>query len=341
MLNQKTIMVTGGTGSFGNALVKNLINNHKPDRIIIFSRDETKQHDMRLAYDNPVLEFIIGDVRDQDSIFNAMKNVDLVFHAAALKQVPSCEFFPMQAVLTNIMGSNNVIEAAIKNGVSKVICLSTDKAVYPLNAMGMTKALMEKVAQSATRGVNNNEGTTIACVRYGNVMYSRGSVIPLFVKQIKDKKPLTITEPGMTRFMLSLEKAIDLVLFAFEHARQGDIFIRKAPACTVQDLALALKNIFHSGSSVETIGVRHGEKIFETLMTMEELSRSEDMGDYYRVKMDTRDLNYNKYYTEGDTEEVKFEDYTSHNTYRLSIREVEKLLLILPEVQKELIGVIE
>jgi UDP-glucose 4-epimerase len=336
MLNNKTIMVTGGTGSFGNALVKNLIRNHKPDRIIIFSRDETKQHDMRLEFNNPLLEFIIGDVRDQDSITNAMKHVDLVFHAAALKQVPSCEFFPMQAVLTNIVGSNNVIEAAIKNGVSKVICLSTDKAVYPLNAMGMTKALMEKVSQSATRGVNNNGKTTIACVRYGNVMYSRGSVIPLFVKQIKDKKPITITEPEMTRFMLSLEKAIDLVLFAFEHARQGDIFVRKAPACTVRDLALALKNIFHSDSPIEIIGVRHGEKIFETLMTMEELSRSDDLGDYYRVRMDTRDLNYNKYYTEGNTEESKFEDYTSHNTYRLSVSEMEKLLLTLPEIQEEL-----
>jgi len=334
MLNGNTILITGGTGSFGNSLVETLVKSHKPEKVIIFSRDEKKQHDMRLEFQNPILEFVIGDIRDPDSVSTAMRNVDLVFHAAALKQVPSCEFFPMQAVLTNIIGSNNVINAAIKNKVSSVICLSTDKAVYPLNAMGMSKALMEKVAQSATRNTENG-GTKIACVRYGNVMYSRASVIPLFIKQIKEGKSLTITEPSMTRFMLSLESAIDLVIFAFENASSGDIFIRKAPACTVHDLAVALKNIYSSDAPIEVIGIRHGEKIYETLMTMEELRRSQDMGDYFRVQMDSRDLNYSKYYTEGDVGESSSDDYTSHNTYLLNIKEVEELLLTLPEIKDD------
>jgi len=335
MLSDKVIMITGGTGSFGNTLVETLIKKHKPAKVIIFSRDEKKQHDMRLEFNNPTLEFIIGDIRDQQSVDVAMKNVDLVFHAAALKQVPSCEFFPMQAVLTNITGSNNVINAAIKNEVKSVVCLSTDKAVYPLNAMGMSKALMEKVAQAAARSTGN--GTTkISCVRYGNVMYSRASVIPLFIKQIKEGKSLTITEPTMTRFMLSLEEAIDLVIFAFENASSGDIFIRKAPACTVIDLAVALKNLYGSDTPIEIIGMRHGEKIYETLMTMEELRRSEDVGDYYRVQMDSRDLNYSKYYTEGDLNESSSDDYTSHNTYRMSVKEVEELLLTLPEIRDDL-----
>ena len=335
MLSNKTILITGGTGSFGNTLVETLVKNYKPKKIIIFSRDEKKQHDMRLEFDNPILEFVIGDIRDQQSVDVAMRNVDLVFHAAALKQVPSCEFFPMQAVLTNIVGSNNVINAAINNKVQSVVCLSTDKAVYPLNAMGMSKALMEKVSQAASRSAQNGD-TKISCVRYGNVMYSRASVIPLFIKQIKEGKRITITEPTMTRFMLSLEEAIDLVVFAFENACNGDVFIRKAPACTVIDLAIALKNLYGSDAPIEIIGMRHGEKIYETLMTMEEMCRSEDMGDYFRVQMDGRDLNYSKYFTEGDVSESSSDDYTSHNTYRMNVEEVQELLLTLPEIRDDL-----
>lgn len=334
MLSGKTLLITGGTGSFGNELIK-AIKGYSYEEIRIFSRDELKQDLMRNELQNDKLKFYIGDVRNIESVDNAMKNVDLVFHAAALKQVPSCEFFPMQAVLTNIMGGNNVIESAIKHKVKSVICLSTDKAVYPINAMGMTKALMEKTALAATRNLSENE-TTISCVRYGNVMCSRGSVIPLFIKQIKEKKTITITEPSMTRFLLPLRSAIELVLFAFKNAGQGDIFIKKAPASTVIDLAKALKNIFKSDVPVKTIGIRHGEKIYETLATIEELRRSQDMGDYFRVKMDDRGLSYSKYFTEGDLEESSFEDYTSHNTDRLSVKEVEELLLTLPEVTSEL-----
>lgn len=334
MLSDKTLLITGGTGSFGNELIK-AIKGYSYKEIRIFSRDELKQDLMRNELQNDKLKFYIGDVRNIESVDNAMKNVDLVFHAAALKQVPSCEFFPMQAVLTNIMGGNNVIESAIKHKVKSVICLSTDKAVYPINAMGMTKALMEKTALAATRNLSENE-TTISCVRYGNVMCSRGSVIPLFIKQIKEKRTITITEPGMTRFLLPLRSAIELVLFAFKNAGQGDIFIKKAPASTVIDLANALKNIFKSDVPVKNIGIRHGEKIFETLATIEELRRSQDMGDYFRVKMDDRGLSYSKYFTEGDLEESSLEDYTSHNTKRLSVKEVEELLLTLPEVTSEL-----
>jgi UDP-glucose 4-epimerase len=301
----------------------------------IFSRDELKQEHMRIQLNNPRVKFYIGDVRERDSVDQAMKGVDLVFHAAALKQVPSCEFFPMQAVMTNILGSHNVVESAVHHKVESVVCLGTDKAVYPVNAMGMTKALMEKVAQAACRGLKETD-TRVSTVRYGNVMCSRGSVIPLFIKQIKEKKPITVTDPGMTRFLLPLPDAIKLVLFAFKHSRQGNLFIKKAPACTVGDLAAALKELFKSDVPVKTIGIRHGEKIYETLATMEELRRAEDMGDYFRVHMDGRDLNYNKYFTEGDKKEVKVSDYTSHNTERLNVKQVKEMLLKLPDVVSEI-----
>jgi len=293
---------------------------------------------MRIKYADPKVKFYIGDVRDKDSVDHAMGGVDLVFHAAALKQVPSCEFFPIQAVLTNIIGSHNVITSAIEHGVQNVVCLSTDKAAYPINAMGMTKALMEKVALSSTRMLPDIS-TTVCCVRYGNVMCSRGSVIPLFISQIKQNKPVTITVPEMTRFLLPLRDAIDLVSFAFQHANQGDLFIKKAPACTIIDLAKAVKNVFNSNVPEKIIGIRHGEKNYETLATREELLRSEDMGEYYRIKLDDRSLNYinyGKYFTEGSVEEVKIDDYTSHNTERLSVKQVEQLLLTLPEIRAEL-----
>jgi len=330
----KTILITGGTGSFGREILSYLLKNEFKE-IRIFSRDELKQEHMRIEINNRNVKFYIGDVRDRDSVDDVMRNVDFVFHAAALKQVPSCEFFPIQAALTNVMGSNNVLESAIRHEVSRVICLSTDKAVYPINAMGMTKALMEKVAQAAARSLREN-GTVVASVRYGNVMYSRGSVIPLFMNQIKENKPITVTVPEMTRFLLPLRDAIELVKFAFFNAQQGDIFIKKAPACTVQDLAVALKNIFNSEAPIKYIGMRHGEKLFETLATREELTRAEDLRDYFRVKMDDRDLNYNKYFIEGDLREASIDDYTSHNTERLGAKEIEKLLLSLPEVRSEL-----
>jgi len=333
-LKEKTVLITGGTGSFGSQLLHN-IHDSEVAEVRIFSRDELKQEHMRIELANPRVKFYIGDIRDRASVDGAMKGVDLVFHAAALKQVPSCEFFPMQAVQTNVLGSHNVIESAIAHQVGSVVNLSTDKAVYPVNAMGISKAMMEKVAQAAARHLGESD-TVISSVRYGNVMYSRGSVIPLFIKQIKAGQPITITEPSMTRFMMSLQTAIDLVIFAFEHAQQGDIFIRKAPACTVGDLAHALKNLFGSDVPVKTIGIRHGEKIYETLATTEELRKSEDMGDYYRVHMDDRDLNYAKYFTEGERGVAALEDYTSHNTERLDVQQVEELLLGLPEVQAEL-----
>ncbi|MDA8243442.1 MAG: polysaccharide biosynthesis protein [Elusimicrobia bacterium] len=333
-LKNKTLLITGGTGSFGHELLDTILDKDFRE-VRIFSRDELKQEHMRIELNNPRVKFHIGDVRDRDSVDQVMKGVDLVFHAAALKQVPSCEFFPMQAVLTNIVGSHNVVESAIANGAESVVCLGTDKAVYPVNAMGMTKALMEKVAQAACRGLGPKD-TTVSCVRYGNVMCSRGSVIPLFIKQIKERKPITVTDPGMTRFLLPLPEAIKLVLFAFDHARQGDIFIKKAPACTVGDLAQALKELFKSDVPVKTIGIRHGEKVYETLLNAEEIRRAEDMGDYFRVTMDSRDLNYNKYFTEGDRKEALLEDYTSHNTGRLDVKRVKEMLLKLPEVKAEL-----
>jgi UDP-glucose 4-epimerase len=336
LFSGKTVLITGGTGSFGHAFLDYLLPLGCRE-IRIFSRDELKQEQMRVEYVNPTLRFYIGDVRDRHSVDRVMHGVDYVFHAAALKQVPSCEFFPMQAVLTNIVGSHNVVDSAVQHGVRRVVCLSTDKAVYPVNAMGMTKALMEKVAQAVARGLNEGE-TVVSSVRYGNVMCSRGSVIPLFINQIKQGKPLTVTVPEMTRFLLSLPHAIELVAFAFEHARQGDVFIRKAPACTLADLVTALKNLFRSAAPMHVIGMRHGEKIFETLATREELVKSEDMGDYYRVRMDDRDLNYAKYFTEGDAKEAELDDYTSHNTKRLDVKEVEELLLTLPEIRRALAG---
>lgn len=330
----KTILITGGTGSFGNQLLQSLIGGDYRE-IRIFSRDELKQELMRVALKDPKVKFYIGDVRDRASVDGAMGGVDLVFHAAALKQVPSCEFFPIQAVMTNIAGSSNVVESAIVHRVSKIVCLSTDKAVYPINAMGMTKALMEKVAQSAARRLGTKD-TTITTVRYGNVMCSRGSVIPLFIQQIKKRQPITITVPEMTRFLLQLREAIDLVLYAFNHGRQGDMLIRKAPACTVADLATALQEVFDRKVGAKVIGMRHGEKIYETLASREELRKAEDMGQYYRVPMDDRDLNYEHFFVSGDLQEAAQEDYTSHNTQRLSVGEVRSLLLSLPEVQAEL-----
>ncbi|OGR69986.1 MAG: UDP-glucose 4-epimerase [Elusimicrobia bacterium GWD2_63_28] len=330
----KTILITGGTGSFGHELLRTILDQDFKE-VRIFSRDELKQEHMRIELNNPRVKFYIGDVRERNSVDQAMKGVDLVFHAAALKQVPSCEFFPMQAVMTNIFGSHNVVESAIAHKAESVVCLGTDKAAYPINAMGMTKALMEKVAQAACRGLKETD-TRVCTVRYGNVMCSRGSVIPLFIKQIKERKPITVTEPTMTRFLLPLPEAIKLVLFAFKHGRQGDLFIRKSPACTVGDLAEALKQLFKSDVPVKPIGIRHGEKIYETLVTVEELRRAEDMGNYYRVRMDGRDLNYNKYFTEGDKKEILLEDYTSHNTERLNVKQVKDLLLKLPEVTAEL-----
>ncbi len=333
-LKNKTILITGGTGSFGHELLDTIMDKDFKE-VRIFSRDELKQEHMRVQLNNPRVKFYIGDVRDRDSVDQAMKGVDLVFHAAALKQVPSCEFFPIQAVLTNILGSHNVVESAVQHKIESVVCLGTDKAVYPVNAMGMTKALMEKVSQAACRSLTEKD-TLISCVRYGNVMCSRGSVIPLFIKQIKEKKPITVTDAGMTRFLLPLPEAIKLVLFAFLHAKQGDIFVKKAPACTVGDLAAALKELFKSDVPVKSIGIRHGEKIYETLATIEELRRADDMGDYFRVSMDSRDMNYNKYFTEGDKKEAQLTDYTSHNTKRLNVKEVKEMLLKLPEVVSEM-----
>lgn len=329
-----TVLITGGTGSFGNALL-DLLMQSKVKQIRIFSRDELKQEHMRIRYNDARLRFYIGDVRDRASLDSAMGGVDYVFHAAALKQVPSCEFFPAQAVQTNVTGSANVIESAITSRVKKVVCLSTDKAVYPVNAMGMTKALMEKITVAAARAANEGE-TILSSVRYGNVMFSRGSVIPLFIEQIRAGKPLTLTVPEMTRFLLPLSHAIELVTFAFEHANQGDLFIKKAPACTVEILAQALKELFASEASLRIIGMRHGEKIYETLATREELAKAEDMGDYFRVPMDDRDLNYGKYFTEGDSREASLDDYHSHNTQRLNLIQVKELLLTLPEVRSQL-----
>jgi UDP-glucose 4-epimerase len=330
--DDSTVLIVGGTGSFGHEFL-NYLSNQNCREIRIFSRDELKQEQMRVKLNDPKVKFYIGDVRDRDSVDNAMGSVNYVFHAAALKQVPSCEFFPMQAVQTNIIGSHNVVESAIAHGVKRLVCLSTDKAVYPVNAMGMTKALMEKVMQAAARAQKNGN-TILSGVRYGNVMASRGSVIPLFIKKIQEKKPLTVTVPGMTRFLLPLPQAIELVGYAFHQAQQGDVFVRKSPACTVGDLAQALKNLFRSDVPVQVIGTRHGEKLYETLVTREELMNSEDTGDYYRISMDTRDLNYEKYFTEGEVIESDVDHYTSHNTERLDVVAVEKLLLTIPDVRE-------
>ena len=334
MLQNKTILITGGTGSFGTAMVDHLLGCGVGE-IRIFSRDEAKQDQMRNSYAESRLRFHIGDVRDASSVRRVMKGVHMVFHAAALKQVPSCEFFPMQAVMTNIEGSRNVLEAAVDAAVHSVVCLSTDKAVYPVNAMGMTKALMEKVAQAMARTLSESE-TRVSCVRYGNVMYSRGSVIPLFARQILEGRPITLTDPAMTRFLMPLSHAVELVEFALSNARQGDLFVRKAPACTMGDVATAMKNLFQAQNEVKVIGIRHGEKVYEALARQEELRRAEDMGDYLRVAMDGRDLNYDEYFAKGEVPESGQEDYTSHNTERLDIVQVEALLLTLPEIRRDL-----
>ncbi|MFQ5481657.1 MAG: polysaccharide biosynthesis protein [Nitrospinaceae bacterium] len=327
----KTILITGGTGSFGTQMVRHLAGKDFRE-IRIFSRDETKQDEMRTNFRMPNLKFFLGDIRDKDSIAEAMKGTDLVFHAAAFKQVPSCEFFPLEAVRTNVLGSENVLVSAVEHGVQKVVCLSTDKAVFPINAMGMTKAIMEKVTQAFSRRLTK-EDTTVCCVRYGNVIQSRGSVIPRFLKQIRENKPLTVTDPRMTRFLLSLEDAIDLVVFAFQNAHQGDLFIRKAPACSLDVLVQALKNILQADNPVQFMGIRHGEKIFETLASADELRRSQDLGDYFRIPLDDRDLGYEKYLTQGEPEMGEFQDFTSDNAGQLKLREMEDLLLRQPEIQ--------
>ena len=326
----KTILITGGTGSFGGYFANYLLDKDFKE-IRIFSRDELKQEQMRQRLDHSKIKFYIGDIRDRDSVDDAMTGVDYVFHAAALKQVPSCEFFPMQATLTNVIGSQNVINSAISHRVSKVVSLSTDKAVYPVNALGITKALMEKIVQSVSRSISDGQ-TLLTLVRYGNVLFSRGSVIPLFMKQIREKKPLTVTEPTMTRFLLPLPEAIQLVGFALEQGQQGDIFVRKASSCTIGDIAKALINIFHSKSEIKVIGMRHGEKMHESLVSKEELVRSEDMGDYIRVRLDDRDLNYEKYLTEGEKKLGKLQDYNSQNATRLTIEEIEELLTTQSEI---------
>lgn len=333
-LSEKTALITGGTGSFGKTMTGQLLKKGYGE-VRIFSRDEWKQEEMRVRMAENRLKFYIGDVRNRASVDAAMDGVDLVFHAAALKQVPSCEFFPIEAVQTNILGSHNVIESAVKAKAECVVCLGTDKAVYPVNAMGMTKALMEKTAQSIARRLKESD-TRVCSVRYGNVMYSRGSVIPLFVQQIKDRAPLTITDPNMTRFMLPLRDSVELVEFAFEHGRQGDVFIKKAPACTIGDLAKAILELFQSNCEVKAIGMRHGEKLHETLASVQEIRRAEDMGSFLRIQMDDRDLNYSKYFTEGDVLEAEVRDYDSDSTAQLSLSEVKELLLSLPEIQAEL-----
>jgi len=334
MFKDKTLLITGGTGSFGNAVLNRFLQTDIKE-IRIFSRDEKKQDDMRTQLKNKKVKFYIGDVRDYGSIASAMNGVDYVFHAAALKQVPSCEFFPIEATKTNVFGTQNTIDAAVANKVEKIICLSTDKAAYPINAMGISKALMEKVAVAASRNIPE-DGTTVCLTRYGNVMASRGSVIPLFVKQIKENSPLTITDPKMTRFLMSLEDAVDLVLFAFKNGNQGDLFVNKAPASTIGDLALALKDIFRANNEVKIIGTRHGEKLYETLCTREEMQKAEDMGEFYRIPADNRDLNYSRYYSEGETDISEIEDYHSHNTERFDGEGIKALLNNLEYIKQEL-----
>ena len=332
MFKGKTLLITGGTGSFGNAVLKRFLNTDIGE-IRIFSRDEKKQDDMRKAYNNHKIKFYIGDVRDIQSIRGAMYGVDYVFHAAALKQVPSCEFFPLEAVKTNVLGADNVLTAAIEEGVKKVICLSTDKAAYPINAMGTSKAMMEKVFVTKSRTTK----TTLICgTRYGNVMCSRGSVIPLFIEQIKSGKPITITEPTMTRFMMSLDEAVELVIYAFKNAHAGDIMVQKSPASTISDLAKAIKELFNADNEIKIIGVRHGEKLYETLLTREEFVRAEDLENFYRVPADTRDLNYDKYFEKGQVKLASMEEYNSNNTFRLNVEQVKEKLLKLSYVRDEL-----
>jgi UDP-glucose 4-epimerase len=334
MFKDKTILITGGTGSFGNAVMERFLNTEIKE-IRIFSRDEKKQDDMRKLYKNDKIKFYIGDVRDIASVKNAMYGVDYIFHAAALKQVPSCEFFPLEAVKTNVIGTDNVLSAAIEAGVKKVICLSTDKAAYPVNAMGTSKAMMEKVFVAKSRTVDPSR-TLICGTRYGNVMCSRGSVIPLFIDQIKSGQPLTITEPKMTRYIMSLEEAVELVLFAFKNANAGDIMVQKAPACTIGDLAQAVKELFDANNEIKIIGIRHGEKMHETLLTKEEYVKAIDMGGFYRVPADTRDLNYDKYFIEGDQKVADSDEYNSNNTQQLNIEQIKEKLYSLEYVRNEL-----
>lgn len=337
MLNDKILMITGGTGSFGNTVLSRFLDSDIK-QIIIFSRDEKKQEDLRIALRNPKIRFVIGDVRNYDSVAQAMRGVDFVFHAAALKQVPSCEFFPMEAVQTNVIGTENVLNAAIANNVRRVVVLSTDKAVYPINAMGISKAMAEKVLVAKSRNIPVG-GTVMCATRYGNVMASRGSVIPLFIEKIKSHQPLTITDPNMTRFLMSLEDSVDLVLHAFEHGQQGDIFVQKAPASTIADLATALTEMFGGNRDVKIIGTRHGEKLYESLVSREEMAKAEDRGRYYRIPADNRDLNYDKYILEGEPEANEVDDYTSHNTERLGVEQIKQLLMTLDYVRSEMTSV--
>lgn len=332
MFKDRTLLITGGTGSFGNAVLQRFLNSDISE-IRIFSRDEKKQEDMRIALNSDKLKFYIGDVRDYDSIHDALRGVDYVFHAAALKQVPSCEFYPMEAVRTNVLGAENVMRAAIANEVKRCVVLSTDKAVYPINAMGISKAMMEKLMVAKSRLCNPGK-TVLSATRYGNVMASRGSVIPLFLDQLRTGKALTITDPSMTRFLMTLEESVDLVLYAFEHARPGDIFVQKAPASTVGDLAQAMKELLGWDNEIKIIGTRHGEKLYESLLSREEMARSEDLGGYYRIPADSRDLNYAKYFIEGETEISSIDDYTSHNTHRLDVEGVKQTLLKLDIIRE-------
>lgn len=334
MFKEKVLLVTGGTGSFGHAVVEHFIHTDI-EEIRVFSRDEKKQEDMRLAFNNDKLRFYIGDVREYDSVRDALTGVDYVFHAAALKQVPSCEFYPMEAVRTNVIGAENVMRAAIERGVQRCVVLSTDKAVYPINAMGISKAMMEKVMVSKAR-LCDPARTVLAATRYGNVMGSRGSVIPLFVNQLLEGKPLTITDQNMTRFLMSLKESVELVLYAFAHAQPGDIFVQKAPACTLGDLAQALRELLGRNNEVRIIGTRHGEKLYESLVSREEMTRAEDLGTYYRIPADSRDLNYNKYFVEGEAQISRSEDYTSHNTRRLDVAETKQVLMQLNIIREAL-----
>lgn len=337
MLKNKVLLITGGTGSFGNAVMNRFLNSDHFREIRVFSRDEKKQDDMRKKLNHPKVKFYIGDVRDRSSVEPAVKGVDFIFHAAALKQVPSCEFFPLEAVKTNVLGTDNVLTAAEKYEVKKVVVLSTDKAAYPINAMGMSKAIMEKVMVAKSRNLDDSK--SIFCgTRYGNVMASRGSVIPLFINQIKKGLPLTITDPGMTRFMMTLEDAVDLVLFAFENGKQGDLFVQKSPASTIEDLAKALLKLYNAKNEIKIIGTRHGEKLFETLVNREDMVKAEDLENYYRIPADTRDLNYESYFSEGSADVFKYDEYHSHNTTRLDVEGTIELLKKLPVIRKDILG---
>lgn len=336
MFKNQILLITGGTGSFGNAVLNRFLDTDVKE-IRIFSRDEKKQDDMRHQFQNSKIKFYIGDVRDKRSVDVAMNGVDCVFHAAALKQVPSCEFFPMQAVRTNILGAENVLDSAIQYKVKNVVVLSTDKACYPINAMGISKAMMEKVAVAKARSLGEEAESTICCTRYGNVMASRGSVIPFWIDQIKAEKDITITDPGMTRFMMTLQDAVDLVLYAFKNGKNGDLFVQKAPAATLETLAQSLIDLYKSNSKIRIIGTRHGEKLYESLVTREEMAKAEDLGNYYRVPCDDRDLNYDKYFIKGQEKVSSFEDYHSHNTHRLNKEEMKQLLLKLKEVRTDVL----